>query len=125
MDQGSLVTGNSGESFGGGIHNSNGSVTLTDVTLNDNSALNGGGLVANGTATLALTNVTLRGNSAVDGGGILNYDTATIALTDVSLSGNSATFSSRNLVDRVFIVSSDNLDVSGEHVINCMDPSVN
>src|SRR5262249_20422574 len=83
--------GNSGVT-GGGIENV-GTATLTDCTINGNTASgagfvpgNGGGVYNKGTATL--TDCTLSGNSAYDsGGGAYNIGTATI--TGCTISGNS------------------------------------
>jgi len=79
---------------GGGIYNdTNGALTLNNVTLSGNSAghtlanpHSGGGIANAGAASL--TTVTLNGNSAWYGGGISN--TNTLTLTSVTLSGNSA-----------------------------------
>jgi len=98
---------------GGGIYNSiTGTLTVTNSTLDDNSAsLYGGGIYNDGTlwvensstiklnraersgGTLTVTNSTLSGNSASNvrvgaGGGIYSYGTLTV--TNSTLSGNSS-----------------------------------
>jgi fibronectin-binding autotransporter adhesin len=71
---------------GGGIAN-HGTLTLRNCTLGANSAILGGGISNDG--ELALTNSTLSGNSAgLGGGGIAN--SGTLTLTNCTLSGNSA-----------------------------------
>jgi hypothetical protein len=80
------VTENAAEFLGGGI-SSSGTLTLTDSTVADNSAVNGGGVHNGGTVTL--TNVTLAENNADNGGGLYNAGTAT--LTDVTIVGNAVT----------------------------------
>lgn len=93
IDQGSVLNANSATSIGGGIANSEGDVTLTDVTLSGNTAESGGGIYStNGLTKLA--NVTLSGNEAGPagggvGGGVYNAP-GDIQLTNVTLSGNSA-----------------------------------
>lgn len=80
---------------GGGIYN-DGTLTLEDCTLSDNSAGNGGGMHNSATATLM--NSMLSHNSATaisaSGGGIANGDattpTATLTLQGCTLTGNSA-----------------------------------
>jgi hypothetical protein len=75
--------------FGGGIANQ-GTVALTDCTLENNNSLYGGGLVnIGGTATLF--GCTIDHNSAQIGGGIINLSGGTLILTDTTLYGNSAT----------------------------------
>ena len=74
---------------GGGINNA-GALTLSSVTLSNNSAPNGnGGGIAN-SSTLTMTGVSLTGNTAnLEGGGIVN--SGTINPSTVTLSNNSAT----------------------------------
>jgi predicted outer membrane repeat protein len=85
-----MLTGNKGvgEGLGGGIYNY-GHLTLTNVTLNKNTAYYGGGL-SNAFSTADLTNVTLTGNSVVAYGGGIDNLAATLDLTNVTMSGNSA-----------------------------------
>jgi hypothetical protein len=104
-------------SFGGGIFNLVGDVTLTNSTFSDNRAARGGGIFNDddGSVTLAdsifssntaggdgggITNVggavtvtesTFSDNSAPEGGGIYNY-AATLNVTDSTFSGNSADY---------------------------------
>jgi CSLREA domain-containing protein len=75
--------------YGGGIYNG-GTLTLTNCTLSSNSAYNGGG-ISNG-GTLMLENCTLSGNSSPDGGGGSGGgigNDGTATLTNCTLSGNS------------------------------------
>jgi predicted outer membrane repeat protein len=83
------LSGNSAGS-GSGIEN-DGTLTLTRSTLSGNSTTSGGagGGIRN-TGTLTVTNSTLSGNSAYQGGGIDNG--GALALTSSTLSGNSAFF---------------------------------
>src|SRR5262245_4368575 len=83
---------------GGGIYNYRGTVTITNSTLNGNSASRGGGIYNDFAATATMTNCTLSGNTAGGspnviydgtGGGIWNAQTLT--MTNCTLSGNSAT----------------------------------
>jgi hypothetical protein len=74
---------------GGGMFNSKGDPTLTNVTFSGNSADDAGGGMFNRVSSPTLTNVTFSGNSAASGGGMLN-DCSSPRLTNVTFSGNSA-----------------------------------
>ncbi len=77
-------------SYGAGIYNDGGTVTINNSTISGNSTQNGngGGIVNRGTMTL--NNSTVSGNSAGgDGGGIYNYS-GTLTLNNSTISGNSA-----------------------------------
>lgn len=75
---------------GGGMYNSSGSPTLTNVTFSSNSATWGGGMVNFNNSNPTLTNVTFMGNSASNfGGGMYNSNSNPI-LTNVTFSENSA-----------------------------------
>jgi len=97
---------------GGGVFNV-GTATLSNVTLNGNSASIGGGLASVGTATLS--NVTLNGNSASSGGGLINGGTAT--LSNVTLNGNSATNGGGGLYNNA-IAALSNVTLSGNTAAN-------
>jgi fibronectin-binding autotransporter adhesin len=74
---------------GAGIDNS-GSVTISDSTINNNTAKALGGAIGNETGgVFTATNVTLVGNSAVSGGGIGNSGTATFV--NATIAYNTAT----------------------------------
>jgi hypothetical protein len=76
--------------FGGGLYNE-GTLTLTNSTIRDNSAhYTGGGVFNDG--TLTLLNSTVRSNTAyrVGGGGLFNYYGRTLTLTNSTVSDNSA-----------------------------------
>ena len=98
----STLNGNSATQNGGGILNSSGTATLTNVTLSGNSSGGfgvGGGIFNGGTATLTLTNVTISGNSAGGGGGIDIGEQATATLTNATLSSNQAGTSGGGIVN--------------------------
>ena len=81
---------------GGGIRN-DGTLTITNSTLSDNSATSGGGgIFNNGSRTLTITNSTLSNNSAANGGGGI-HNQGTLTITNSTLSGNSAASSPSNL----------------------------
>ncbi|MFN2138282.1 MAG: hypothetical protein ACK2UK_20170, partial [Candidatus Promineifilaceae bacterium] len=71
LDEGTIVAENAATLSGGGIFNSYGKLTLTGITLKDNSAAeDGGGLEVGWSGSASLTDVTLEGNTAgADGGG--------------------------------------------------------
>ena len=92
-----------GDAFGGdgaGINNE-GTLTVTNVTLSNNSARNGGGIRnfhSSGTATLEVTNSTFIGNTATNhGAGIMNHGigtggTGVVIATSCTFSDNSAVY---------------------------------
>ncbi|MCW5201676.1 MAG: choice-of-anchor Q domain-containing protein [Candidatus Electrothrix communis] len=103
----SMVSGNSTKSandtFGGGIYNSYGIVTLTRSIVSDNTANNGGG-ICNGDGTITVINSTVSGNTAysycfgtcfgsASAGGIYNYS-GTVTLMNSTVSENTAYASS-------------------------------
>ncbi|MGP0064912.1 MAG: hypothetical protein ACLQGP_15100, partial [Isosphaeraceae bacterium] len=65
----------SGQSDGGGIYVSGGSLTLSDFTVSRNIANEGGGLVNATSGSVSGSNVEVSGNQATYGGGILNLGT--------------------------------------------------
>ncbi len=78
---------------GGGFLNNEGTTTVTNSTIRDNSSgTNGGGFHNNILATITVTNSTISGNLTSFGGGFYNVGTATV--TNSTISGNSADFSS-------------------------------
>ena len=84
-------TAGNGGGIGGGIYNSNGTITGNNTTINNNSAALGGGGIYNSNGTIILTNSAIRFNTTgnADGGGILNSN-GTLNLTDVTLNNNQA-----------------------------------
>ena len=88
-----VYSGNSGQTYGGGIDNYGGTVTETNVTIQSNSASRGGGANNDGTMTL---NGGLIGGATADlgnqgggGGGIAN--TGTLTIDGTTLQNNVAT----------------------------------
>ena len=74
---------------GGGVYNDKGTLTLLNCTVSSNTAGNNGGGIVNAAGTLSLTATTLSGNTATGfGGGIYNDGSASV--TTSTLSGNSA-----------------------------------
>lgn len=87
--------GNVPGSGGGGIYNAEGTVTVTNSTVSDNSATSGAGIYSAGDdSTLTIENSTVSNNTvtgdgdAVGGGGIYNGE-GTVTVTDSTVSGNS------------------------------------
>ena len=92
----SFLSGNSdgvgpfGLTFGGGIANHGGALTVSGCTLSGNAASFEGGGTAN-LSTLTVSGSTLCGNSATYGGGIYNVVFATLKVSNTTIvSGNSA-----------------------------------
>jgi Ca2+-binding RTX toxin-like protein len=90
----SVVTGNvaSGvvNSLGGGIGNAGGTLTLTRVTISNNSAaVHGGGLYSSG-GSITATESTFNNNSATFNGGGISVFTGSFQIADSTLSRNTA-----------------------------------
>jgi hypothetical protein len=82
------VSGNSVTADGGGVL-TNGTIAMTGCSVSGNSAQYGAGVLNSGSGTL--TSVTISGNNAaVDGGGAANFYGGSLALTSCTVSGNSA-----------------------------------
>ncbi|MFN8474962.1 MAG: choice-of-anchor Q domain-containing protein [Anaerolineae bacterium] len=90
---GFTVTGGNGD-YGGGMYNSGGSPSLSNLIFSGNSASSSGGGMYNSGSSPTLTNVVFSGNSAglSGGGGIGNFQSSP-TLTNVTFSGNSTSFS--------------------------------
>lgn len=84
----SVVSGNSGRFFGGGISNT-GSLTLQGTTVSDNSAGESGAGIAN-SGTVRVDQSTVSGNvaSIVSGGGIVTFG-GSVTLDDSAVTDNS------------------------------------
>lgn len=91
-----ISDGDAGTDLGGGIRvNANGSLTLVNSRVRDNSAITGGGLfILNGLASATLIDTRVYNNHAVglnaSGGGISNYGNLT--LLNSLVSGNTANY---------------------------------
>jgi predicted outer membrane repeat protein len=86
------VTGGNWPTYGGGIYNDDGTLTLTNSTVSDNAAYVGGGIY-NYSGTVTLTNSTVSGNVGEVGGGICLYNSGgTVTLTNSTVSGNTAEY---------------------------------
>jgi predicted outer membrane repeat protein len=81
------VTANSAVYWNGGGIYSTGSLTLTDVTVTDNSCYGGGGGIFCGGA-LSLTDCRVTNNTANGGGGISHAGTNPLSISDSVISGN-------------------------------------
>ena len=87
---GSTIEGNSSNQSGAGIHN-DGTVSLFDVQLVNNSAPGKDGGAIHNDGSLTLERVTISGNTAAKGAGIFHHGGASLlSLTNTTISGNSA-----------------------------------
>ncbi len=100
-------------SYGGGIYNS-GMLWVSNTTLSGNSASYGGGIYNSG--MLWVSNTTLSGNSASYGGGICNYGTVTVSNT--TLSSNSAYYNGGGIYNNGGPVTVSNCMFSGNSASN-------
>lgn len=89
----SAITDNATEADGGGIFNS-GNLTIETSTVNSNStdeaAITYGGGIANFAGVLTITDSTVSGNSARFAGAIFTDDSSTNTITGSTISGNTA-----------------------------------
>jgi CSLREA domain-containing protein len=76
--------------WGGGMMNSNSSPTMTNVSFKGNAVTYDGGGMQNNFSNPSLTNVTFKDNSATNGGGGMNNYYSTPTLINVTFNGNSA-----------------------------------
>jgi hypothetical protein len=87
----SVISDNSGL-VGGGIHAYDGIYTIENSTISNNHAGNTGGGISSGVdAEFTITNSTISGNTAVERGGGINSHGGPVVITNSTLSGNSAT----------------------------------
>jgi predicted outer membrane repeat protein len=83
------------DGYGGGMYNSHGSPTLSNLVFSGNTAgkgaayYGGGGMFNINSSNPALTNVTFTANTAGSGGGMYNHASSP-SLTGVTFSGNTA-----------------------------------
>ena len=96
--QGSEITGNTGLYGGGGVYNSDGTVTITQSTLASNSAPgNAGGGLYSSYGTVTVTDSTFTSNSTGSYGGAAYISGGTATIGNSTLSNNSATASGGGL----------------------------
>jgi len=88
----SMLSGSTAEA-GGGIYNDiNGTLTVTNSTVSDNTAASsGGGIYNNINSTLTVTNSTFSGNKVPAGGGGGIFNSGTVTVTSSTFSNNSGT----------------------------------
>jgi CSLREA domain-containing protein len=90
----STISDNTADGDGGGIDNDGeGNLTVTGSTISGNTAgRDGGGIQTDTTpGTVTVSDSTISGNTADgDGGGIANNDDGTLTITDSTISGNTA-----------------------------------
>lgn len=92
VNQGTLTVNNSilrnnSANYGGAIHNT-GTLTVNNSTLKDNSATSGGGAIYGDWGSVSIAHSTIDRNSSLQGGGISNFSNLTV--TNSTLSNNSA-----------------------------------
>ncbi len=93
---GCSVTGNSASSYGGGVYNRYGTMTVDDCTVTGNSAGTGGGGIMNfggiftGIGTTTVDDCSVTGNSAASYGGGIGNIAGTLSVDDCTVAGNSA-----------------------------------
>ncbi len=85
----STFDGNEADSGGGFYNNSSGDATITDSSFSHNDAVEGGGLYLYGSSSL--TNVTINNNTADTGGGGIAVE-GTVNLENVTIAGNTAAY---------------------------------
>ncbi|RCK72025.1 MAG: Fibronectin type III domain protein [Anaerolineae bacterium] len=84
-------SGNSASYSGGGMYNDHSNPTLTNITFSANQVTDlGGGGMGNSYSNPILTNVTFSSNTAYSGGGMYNNNNSSPTLTNVIFSANQA-----------------------------------
>jgi hypothetical protein len=134
----SLVTGNSATVFGGGIDVDDGSLTLVNSKVSENTAWSSGGIDSD-FGTITLIGSTVSGNTAVGGtscqdlgscaGGIWNFG-GHLTLVDSTVSGNTATRRGGGIVNQTptggpaaLLTLSGTTTIADNHAFS--DPTVN
>lgn len=103
-------------SEGGGLKNVGGTVTVTNLTFNNDRAGSQGGAVYNpGHGTMTVTGSTFTGNQADEGGAIANGPSGTVTVMGSTFSGNHAVFTGGAIdnADNSFGVGTGQLTVLG------------
>ena len=113
---GSTISKNNATDVGGGIFNNDGTMTVTDSTISENNATNYGGGIANG-GTMTVVDSTISGNSATNapGGGIANGGTMTV--TDSTISDNNSAASGGGIYNSANMTVTDST-ISGNSATN-------
>ncbi|HMM99089.1 MAG TPA: choice-of-anchor Q domain-containing protein, partial [Anaerolineales bacterium] len=84
-----IFSNNSAGDDGGGLFTYNSSPTLTNITFNNNSAYYGGGM-ENENSSPTLTDVKFDNNNATYGGGMFNWKNSSLTLINVTFNSNRA-----------------------------------
>lgn len=96
----STIKGNTAE-FGGGIyieHNTGAKVTISNVTIKENSVTRDGAGIYNCAGTLIINSGTITGNTAEVGAGVFN-DEGTMVMKGGVITGNTATLRCGGVLD--------------------------
>lgn len=82
-------TGGEGDGVGGGINNSEGTLTLINSTVSENTAFSGGG-INNNQGTITIINSTISGNTAIEQGSGINNGglNSTVNITSTTIADN-------------------------------------
>jgi len=85
-----------GNGYGGGIDNYQGTVTVTNCTISNNSSANEGGGIRNENGTVTIIESTISGNTSDNGGGVVNYSTteSSVDVIRSTICNNNATVGS-------------------------------
>ena len=75
-------------SYGGGLYNMAGTLTMINCTVSGNTSGYSGGGLESYAGTLTMTNCTVSGNTAEDYGGGLTNNYGTLTMTNCTVSGN-------------------------------------
>ena len=117
----SIISGNTANSFGGGIHDYSGTLTVENSTISGNIANAGGGLYMS-YATVTIKNSTIASNAAIHGGGVYNAPGSygagggSLTITNSTISGNTATDSGGGVSSYGLTI--NNSTISGNTAIN-------
>jgi len=92
------ISNNSAGGEGGGMFNLRGDASLSNVTISSNSAATGAGILNTATATVAINATTFASNPGGGSSGVKNDDTSTLRLSNTILAGTAGSDNCEGLI---------------------------
>jgi hypothetical protein len=110
---GSTISGNTGD-YGGGIYNYEGSITITGSTISGNTSSNGrGGGIYNEGGSITITGSTISGNTSSNGSGGGIHNSGNLTITGSTISGNIASGSGGGIYNYEGLITITGSTISG------------
>jgi fibronectin-binding autotransporter adhesin len=111
-----IISGNAADEYGGGVFVDEGTATLTNCIIDNNSVLyyEGGGILVDSWGDITLTNCTISGNSAdqYDGGGCAIRYNSTAVMSGCTITGNYASGNGGGLYVFQSVVTMSDMDIN-------------